>query len=214
MKTAVPFGEAFALAAVEKLGIPAPKVYGVETFCGRYVILMDQIRGVPLSTILKEKPKKIGELMDISVNLQIAMHNTTLTILLPVKMVLNAHITHSPGLIPEEKDKLIAVLSKLPDGSSICHGDFFVGNILFDGESYTTIDWVEIACGCPSADACRSYLDYCMLPVKGIEELYLAKYCAASDRTREEILAWLPVVAGVVYGYLPDEGKKIARPFF
>lgn len=208
------FREAFSLAVMEELNIPAPKVYGVETFSGRYAVLMEQISGVSLSTIILETPERFGELMDISVKLQLEIHNATSRILHPVRMFLEECITKSPGLSPEEKDNLIAMLTNLPDGTSICHGDFHMGNILFDGESYTIIDWEAVACGCPSADACRSYLDYCIAPVNGIEEYYISKYCAASGRTRDEILAWLPVVAGAVYGYLPDKGKKIVRKFF
>ena len=58
--------------------------------------------------------------------------------------------------------------------------------------------------------AIRSYYVY----QNGIEEVYLEKYCASTGRNREEILAWLPVMAGALYGYLSEEGKKIARKKF
>lgn len=49
---------------------------------------------------------------------------------------------------------------------------------------------------------------------QGYEEQYLDAYCAVTGRTREEILAWLPVVVGSVYGYLTPEAQKIVRPLF
>jgi hypothetical protein len=35
-------------------------------------------------------------------------------------------------------------------------------------------------------------------------ELYLERYCAASGAEREDILRWLPVQAGSLYGFIPD----------
>jgi tRNA A-37 threonylcarbamoyl transferase component Bud32 len=207
------YREAYSLAMVEELGIPAPKVHGIESFCNRSVLLMDQVRGVSLYDILKENPEKVYEAMDTMVQLQMEMHEKVSMLFIPQKKMLHGLITHSPGLSPEEKERLYTMLYPLPEGNSICHGDFQFGNILFDGESYKIIDWELISCGSPLVDACASYLVY-YLAEREIEELYLQKYCAVSGRRREEILPWLHVIAGVYYGYLSDEGKKIVRSLF
>jgi aminoglycoside phosphotransferase (APT) family kinase protein len=117
------------------------------------------------------------------------------------------------SLTPEEKERLTAMLAKLPEGIAICHGDFHGGNILFDGTTYTIIDWAEVACGAPAGDACRTYMDYYM-GSREIAEAYLKKYCAASGLAREEILSWLPVTAGSIYGFMSDEWKKQIRHLF
>ena len=208
-----PFQEAYTLAAVEVFGIPAPRVYSVENFCGRTAIIMDQVKGVPLYDIMQENPEKSEECLEMAAKLQTEMHAVTASQFLPLRMMVHGMITHSPALKTAEKEQLIAKLSSLPDGMSICHGDFHGGNILFDGKSCMVIDWAEVSCGCPAADACRSYIDFSMAP-DGLGEIYLEKYCAASGRTKEEILAWLPVMSGAVYGYLNDEGKKLVRHFF
>jgi aminoglycoside phosphotransferase (APT) family kinase protein len=207
------FQEAFTLAVVGDLGLPAPRVYAVETFCGRTALLMDQVRGASLLDVMLKDPKKTTECLEKVVELQTAMHKVLLADFRPLRMVLKGNIIGSPGLSPEEKERLSAMLAALPDEFALCHGDFHGGNILFDGQSCTIIDWAEVSCGCPAADACRSYLDYCMAQME-LEEVYLERYCAATGRAREEILAWLPVVAGAVYGYLSEQGKKIARRFF
>ena len=207
------FQEAFTLAAIADSGVPAPRVYEVETFCGRTALLMDQIRGVSLLDVMLKNPEETGECLDKVVELQTAMHQVLSADFRPLRMVLHGNIAGSPGLTPEEKERLTGMLSALPDGFALCHGDFHGGNILFDGNSCTIIDWAEVACGCPAADACRSYLDYSIAQME-LEEVYLRKYCAATGRTREEILAWLPVVTGAVYGYLSEEGKKRTRRFF
>ncbi len=207
------FQEAFTLAAVRGLGVPVPKVYAVETFRGRTALLMDQVKGVSLQEVSRRDPEKAMECLDKVVELQVAMHKVLSVDFRPLRMVLKGNIVASPGLSPEEKERLGALLSALPDEFVLCHGDFHGGNILSDGKSSVIIDWAEVACGAPAADACRSYMDY-RIAQRDLAEAYLEKYCAATGRTREEILAWLPVMAGALYGYLTEQAKKIIRPLF
>jgi tRNA A-37 threonylcarbamoyl transferase component Bud32 len=207
------FQEAYTMTGVEDMGIPAPRVYGVETCCGRTVVLMDQVKGVSILDMMGENPEKASDYLDIVVHLQKEMHKVESWEFRPLRMLLKGNIAASPGLTPEEKTNLSQMLSTMPDEFYLCHGDFHGGNILFDGESYKIIDWAEVCSGSPAADACRSYLDYCMLNAE-IAEKYLQKYCTATGKKREEILAWLPVVTGAVYGYLSPEAQKITRRFF
>lgn len=208
-----PFMEAFYIAMVSELGLPVPKIYAVETFLNQTAVVMDQVRGKSLYDIAMEDPSRIGETLDKVVEMQIAMHKVSAGVFRPLKMVLGANIAASPGLTTGEKDRLNKELARLPDGLAICHGDFHGGNILFDGKTYMIIDWAEVACGAPAGDACRTYMDYYM-GSREIADAYLKKYCAASGLTREEILAWLPVTAGSIYGFLSDEWKKQIRHLF
>jgi tRNA A-37 threonylcarbamoyl transferase component Bud32 len=207
------YQEAYTMTAVEGYGICAPKIYGVETCCGRTVVLMDQIKGISILDMMGKNPDKISDYLDIVVQLQKEMHKVESWEFRPLRMLLKGNIAASPGLSQEEKTKLSEKLSTMPDEFYLCHGDFHGGNILFDGESYKIIDWAEVASGSPAADACRSYLDYSMLKMEIAEE-YLQKYCSATGKKREDILAWLPVVTGAVYGYLSTEAQKITRQFF
>ncbi len=207
------FLEGYTMAVVNSLNIPAPKVYGVETFCNRTVLLMDQVKGISLLDVMLQDRNRIPECMDTVVKLQAALHKVEFSGFLPLKSMQKRMIDASPGLTSEEKEKLLKMLDSLPDGTILCHGDFHGGNILCEGKSCMIIDWAEVSCGDPAADACRSYMDYCIAG-QGFEELYIEKYCAVTGRRREDILAWLPVVAGAVYGYLSPEAQKAVRPLF
>jgi len=208
-----PFMEAFYIALVGELGLPVPKIYAVETFLNQTAVVMDQVKGKSLYDIATEDPSRLEETLDKVVEMQIAMHKVSAGVFRPLKMVLGANIAASPGLTPEEKDRLTADLARLPDGLSICHGDFHGGNILFDKKTYIIIDWAEVACGAPAGDACRTYMDYFM-GSRDLAEAYLKKYTAASGLSRDEILAWLPVTAGSIYGFLSDEWKRQIRHMF
>lgn len=207
------FQEAYTMAVINELNIPAPKVYGVETFCNRTVLLMDQVRGISLLDVMIKDRNLIPECMDTVVKLQAELHKVEFTGFVPLKSMQKGMIAASPGLTSAEKEKLLGMLASLPDGLTLCHGDFHGGNILCEGKSCMIIDWAEVSCGVAAADACRSYMDY-FIAGQGFEELYLEKYCAVTGRTREEILAWLPVVAGAVYGYLSPEAQKVVHQLF
>lgn len=208
-----PFMEAFYLALVGELGIPVPKIYAVESFLNQTAVIMDQVKGKSLYDIAREDPSRLEETLDKVVEMQTGMHKVNVGVFRPLKMVLGANIAVSPGLTPDEKERLSTMLAKLPEGTAICHGDFHGGNILFDGTKYIIIDWAEVACGAPAGDACRTYMDYYM-GSREIAGAYLKKYCAASGLAREEILSWLPVTAGSIYGFMSDEWKKQIRHLF
>jgi len=207
------YQEAFTLAVVGDNGLPAPRVFGVETFCDRTALLMEQIRGDTLMDIMAASPDRTEECTDKVVELQVAMHKVETTEFRPIKMVLYGTIMVSEGLTQHEKDRLVKQMAPLREGYSICHGDFHHGNILVENGVYRIIDWAEVACGDPAADAARTYMDL-ILGGGRLAEMYLSKYCAASGRTREEILAWLPIMAGSMYGFLPEKAKQILRPLF
>jgi len=207
------YQEAFTMAVVKDSNIPSPEIYGVETFCNRTALLMEKVEGRSLFDFLTENPDKKEDYMDKVVELQVLMHRITTTEFRPQKQVLAGTIIASPGLNPDEKNALLENLQTLPDGYSICHGDFHLGNVLFDGENYIIIDWAEVSCGAPASDACRSYLDYLIMG-EGLEDIYIEKYSRLSDIPKEEILNWLSVTAGSIYGYLGDEAQKKIRHLF
>ncbi len=208
------FQEAFTLAAVAEHGIPAPRVYGVETFHDRTVLLMDLVRGESIMDTMLRSPERTGECIDRVVELQVAMHSVNSSHFRPIKLVLMGNIAVAPGLDDQDRNQLQSLLSTLPDGLAVLHGDFHGGNILFDGSSYRIIDWAEVAIGDPAADVARSYLDYLFMDRKDLAEMHLAKYCAATGISRESVLAWLPVMAGSLCGFLPEHANTLVRTLF
>ena len=207
------YQEAFTLAVVRDCGIPSPEIFGVETFSGRTALLMEKVKGKSLWDMMTENPAMSEEYMDRVVELQTEMHKILTTEFRPLKLVLIGTILASPGITDEEKKLLEEKLNMLPDGYSVCHGDFHSGNILFDGEKYQIIDWAEVACGSPAADACRSYMDFFIYDEK-LADMYLEKYCKVSGLKKDEILKWLPVMAGSIYGFMNEEARKKIRQFF
>lgn len=212
------FHEAYLMALVEQFNLPTPRVYGIEQCGGRYVLKMSRAKGKSLGEILLAGEITPEACMDILVSLQVQMHRTTLPeSLLPTKnAVLKTNISYNPRLTDAEKQNLLKLLDIMPKGNSLCHGDFHAGNIQSDNETYTILDWAEVSVGPAALDACRTYIDYqymgkYLMPEELAEqmaELYLKKYTVASGISRGEILAWLSLTAGALYGYVQDEAAN------
>lgn len=209
------FHEAYLMAMVEQFNLPTPKVYGIEQCSGRYVLKMSRAKGKSLGEMLLAGEITPEACIDILVSLQVVMHRIILpeSLLQTKNTVFKTNISYNPRLTEAEKQNLLKQLDTMPKGNSLCHGDFHTGNIQLDNETYTILDWAEVSIGPAAMDACRTYLDYqymgkCLMPeelAKQMAELFMKKYTAASGISREEILAWLPIIAGALYGYVQDE---------
>lgn len=76
---------------------------------------------------------------------------------LPDRKRLLAHrIQVAPGLDDPEKRRVLAMLSDLPSGGAMLHGDFHPGNLLWTEDGPWIIDWVDASRGVPEADVARS----------------------------------------------------------
>lgn len=209
------FHEAYLMALVEQSGLPVPKVYGVEQCCGRHVLLMSRARGKSLYSIIFSGEKTPEEYMDQLVAMQLQMHGSPAdpSVFPEKRLMFQKNITYNPLLSEEEKKKMLARLRTMPTGNSLCHGDFHVGNVQTDGETCIILDWAEVSSGPAAADACRTYLDYKYLgkalltPEQAdyLAELFLEKYTKASGISCEEILAWLPINAAAICGFVQDD---------
>ncbi|MCZ0861879.1 phosphotransferase family protein [Methanocorpusculum vombati] len=209
------FHEAYLMAQVEQSDLPVPKVYGIEQCGSRYVLKMGRAKGRSLGELLLTGEITPEACMDILTPLQVQMHQIQIpeTFLPMKKSTLYTNIRYNPLLTDAEKEELLNLLGTLPDGHSLCHGDFHAGNVQSDGENYSILDWAEVSSGPAASDACRTYLDYkylgkYLMPEELAErmaELFLEKYTAASGISRDEIFAWLPITAAGLYGFVQDK---------
>jgi Ser/Thr protein kinase RdoA (MazF antagonist) len=111
------------------------------------------------------------------------------------KEKLRRKITLAPLLPDELKQKLPGQLEALAHDSAVCHGDFHPFNLIRTDKGVKIIDWADASRGAPAADACRSYLLY-LLHGREAAEGYLQLYCAMAHISREDVLKWMPVIAG------------------
>ena len=156
---------------------------------------MEYIAGDP---IMREKMEKDEQLKAIStlVKLQCRVHAITADELPNQADRLTWKINHNDYIELAVKNKLISRLCDLNIGSkNLCHGDFHPLNVLFDGNKYWIIDWVDATMGNPLADACRTYLIFGQILTR-LAGTYLRLFCEETNIEKEAVLEWLPVIAG------------------
>lgn len=188
------FREAATLAAIETSGLRVPRVKEVSRFGRRWGIVMGRAAGVSYGASIAGRPHETPVYLDAMVRLHRQVHACCGATLPSLKSRLEHAIRSTPLLPAAQRDTLLSLLAGLPDGTSLCHGDFHPWNILGSIESATVIDWLDASRGDPAADVCRSYV----LMRKASPQLasaYVDAYAGSSRRTVEEIMAWLPVVA-------------------
>lgn len=197
------FYEATMMALAEASAIPMAKPYEVLNVDGRWCLKMSRVTGQSVSEKMLGEPHRVQEIMDDLVRLQMTIHSQRIFMPVRLKPKLKWAIAHNGHLDAARKRTILALCEKMPDGEALCHGDFHTQNVLFDDGVYWVIDWMDVASGEPLLDACRSYVDYA-ISSEEIAELYLTRYCAATGAKREEVLQWLPIQAGYLYGAIPD----------
>lgn len=186
--------EAAKQAVACRDGLPVPEIYGVREVDGDIELRMRFIDGEPLLKPRMEKnARKVA--FDAMVSLQCRMHRINAEGMESLTDRLQNRVEASEELYPEEIKKLLTRLDALDRGEKkLCHGDFHPLNILFDGETHWIIDWVDAAAGGPNADACRTYL-IMRTYLSRLANTYLSAYQKASGVSKDNILAWLPIVA-------------------
>ncbi len=178
-----------------RAGLPVPAIYDTCEIDGKAAIIMEHVKGKTIGGIMLENMDKAPYYLEISVDLQIKVHKVNADGFPCQKEKLKNNIISASYLEESQKHKLLCLLQNLESGSSLCHGDFHILNLLQTSDDVKIIDWVCASSGSSASDVCRTYLLY-LLYRSEIAETYLDIYCSKSSLSKQEILAWLPVVAG------------------
>lgn len=180
---------------VHKSGLPVPEIYEVTEVNGRTAIIMEYIKGNTIGNIMFEDMENAYKYLDISVDLQIKVHNANTDGFPCQKDKLTNNIISTSYLENEQRQVLLHLLYSLETGNALCHGDFHVQNLIKTVQDIKIIDWVDASCGSIAADVCRSYLLY-SLYFNEIADTYLECYCKKANLSQQSVLKWLPVIAG------------------
>jgi aminoglycoside phosphotransferase (APT) family kinase protein len=141
--------------------------------------------------------------------LQLRIHDEPGWFLPRLRDRLHRAISRAAQLSAGEIAAMLQRLESLPEGDRLCHGDFHPFNVMGTGEASVIIDWLDATQGAPEADACRSYL-LLLHNVPDTAPAYLDAYMRLSGRSREAILAWLPVLAAArLVEQVPGEIERL-----
>lgn len=145
--------------------IPIPTFYGVTTYHGRPAQIIEQIDGPSaLSELMRHPLHLAGFMRSFS-----ALHEKILSIPGPANLPSLREQLYTLQAQPERLPKkdllsILRLLDTLPQGHTVCHGDFHPGNLLTcRGKTYV-IDWGAAHTGCPLSDVAHTFLLLSLVP--------------------------------------------------
>jgi len=160
------------------------------------------------------------------VELQVAMHTCIQTGLPSQRERLRSVIQEAPRLTAEVRERVLRVLDRLPDGDAICHGDYHPDNVIMSSRGPVVIDWMNATRGNPLTDVARTSL-MCrvgaaplgasrlvrwttLLGQGAFHRLYLREYFKRRPFSREQLDAWIPVLAAArLAERIPEEEERL-----
>ena len=205
-------------------GLPAPEVGEIICVGERYGLLYERVYGESMWKIFQQKPWNAFHYARRWAELQAALHTKMIDIDLPSqRQILRSRIHRAKTLPDDLKSKVLGTLKTMPDGDSLCHGDFWPGNILMSEQGEIIIDWIHASHGNPLADLARStnlalglirtrqikrpFLSYgqskiCSIKTSLLQVLcniclpvYINRYFELCPRDENEYHRWLPIIA-------------------
>jgi len=201
--------EARISRAVYDASLPVPYAGETIRIYNRTGLVYRYIDGSSMLETFGNKPWRLNHFAKKLSELHQEIHKCHVPQLPSLKKCLEDKIRTAKGLSDGSKDAVLYLLSNMPEGESLCHGDFHPGNILLSSGGPIIIDWVDAACGNPMADVARTSLLalYAFLPkemparkIFGISRrlfhnIYMHHYFKLKPTDRKDLGNWLIINA-------------------
>lgn len=204
--------EARISSIVNKSGVPSPAVYGITEVDGRKGIIFERIYGKTMLKHIQKEPLKLYYYAKKLAELQFKIHQYSAKDLPSQKERFETRMKSASKLLGGKTKRILEYIDSLPDGQSVCHGDFHFNNIIVSENGLVPVDWTNAYRGNPLGDVARTCLMMCSpsnphwiydiftLPLQqakwSICSVYLSEYMRLSGAKLEDIYAWiLPVAA-------------------
>lgn len=187
--------EALNQARIEETGLNIPKILGVNMIDGKWAIVSEFIKGKTMAQLMAENPDKFDEYLEQFVDIQMSIHEMKAPLLTKLKDKMNRKISQA-DIDATTRYELHTRLEGMPKHNKLCHGDFWMSNIIIaeDNTPYI-LDWSHATQGNASADAARTYLLFWLNGDIDGAKKYLDLFCKKSDTARQYVQKWMPIVA-------------------
>jgi len=137
-----------------------------------------------------------------------------------------AMLTQTESLPPQIKSDVLHLLSRLPDGTALCHFDFHPDQVMITPRGPMILDWMSAFQGDPLADVARTLVLVTFGQAPHINRLmrnliniargafcrsYLSRYLELHPHvTQGQVEAWMiPVAAARLTESIPGEQRSI-----
>lgn len=201
--------EARVARAITEAGIPSPAAGEIVEVGSRRGLIYERLEGKSMLQDLNARPWMFLKHAQALAELHVKINGLSIEGLPSYKDGLGYSVRNTRHLSDALREKALALLDTLPDGRSVCHGDYHPGNVLLTKRGPLAIDWMTAKSGSPWADVSRTSL---LLSIgarsagKQIKPVvrtmvglfhrrYLARYMALSPDSQSALNRWMPVTA-------------------
>ena len=213
-----------------KRGVPMPQVFDLVEYENRVGIIYERIKGHTMMNSISIKPWAITKHAKRLAELHKTIQKNVDFELPSQKERLKESISASELLTDDIKNKIFAVIEKLPSDNILCHGDFHPDNVLICGEKAVVIDWMTATTGNPLADIARTSVmfKFASLPEQKsyferkiinffrdkFYSEYIKHYLKISGASIKQVEQWeLPIAAARLIEWLPNSEKMVLLEF-
>lgn len=179
----------------ENTNLLIPKLLEVSTNGGRWAIVTEFVEGKSLQDLLSEQPEREDEYLSAFVKLQMKVLGQRVPLLSMLGDKCKRKLSEA-DIDDNVRFELMHRLDGFKRHTKLCHGDFNPANIIVDNKGkYHIIDWAHASQGNASFDAANTYLMFLLEGKAERAEKYLKLFCSESTLARDNVLAWVPIVA-------------------
>lgn len=151
--------EADLSTAVHGHGLPAPAVKDVIVVDGRTCVVFDRVHGPSMWQRMLEDPAQAEQLVAEMVAVQRMIHASGIPEAIPdLSSRLHSKVFACSAISGDERVEAERLVTDLPRGAALLHGDLHPGNVLLGPDGPMVIDWFDASIGHPVADVVRSSL--------------------------------------------------------
>jgi uncharacterized protein (TIGR02172 family) len=195
--------------AVHEAGIPTPAPGEIVDVNGRRGLVYERLEGISMLRDMNARPWTILKHARSLAELQVEINQKSIPGLPSVKDGLRNGISTSRHLRDDQKEKILTLLDTLPEGKSLCHGDYHPDNVFLIKSGPVIIDWVTSSRGSPWADVARTSMILEVAPkavgkqvstmvlmmIQLYRRMYLNRYQKIVPDEDNEGERWLPIIA-------------------
>lgn len=206
--------EFYNAKAIEKMDFLKPKAYEIVFYEKRTGIVYDKAKGESLLDWVM-KTGDLKECAKYMAELHRSILRNEISNVLDYKEFLKSNIFNISSDDLNNREEVLKVLDKLPEGNTLCHGDFHPGNILIlDGQAMV-LDFMNICKGSFLYDVARTVflVEYTPVPKEATDRERILKfkkmladlYLMEMNVTREDIKDYISVIIEARKGECPNE---------
>jgi uncharacterized protein (TIGR02172 family) len=196
---------------VAEAGLHAPAIGDTVEVDDRLGIIYERIDGPAMLDTLARRPWSWRSLARQFAEVHATMHNCVRPELPAQRQGFIRAIVYAPRLDDTVRQRILTALERMPDGESVCHGDFHPANLILSPRGPIVIDWMTACHGNAVADVARTVLMFriAVLPEgmrlsqrvmtqllrRAFLSVYLRAYRTLRPLSQDEIETWQPILA-------------------